>query len=130
MSTGVCSDAAQGSFHRDFYDFNRHDNGLAALALLSDIYTDTISLARDERVQDSAVRYLFEFINTIIGKSGGRLERNLGLVSSIFSSLLEFARKGRHPFLRKSSTYLKATLGLLRDTSAPSNSLSSGIFST
>ncbi len=99
----------------DFYDFNRHDNGLAALALLSDIYTDTISLARDERVQDSAVRYLFEFINTIIGKSGGRLERNLGLVSSIFSSLLEFARKGRHPFLRKSSTYLKATLGLLRE---------------
>jgi pyruvate,orthophosphate dikinase len=52
----------------DFYDFNRHDNGLAALALLSDIYTDTISLARDERVQDSAVRYLFEFITTIIGK--------------------------------------------------------------
>ncbi|MDD3846838.1 MAG: PEP/pyruvate-binding domain-containing protein [Syntrophorhabdaceae bacterium] len=99
----------------DFYDFNRHDEGLEGLRLLSDIYISTISTARDERVQDSAVRYLFEFINTVIGKSQEKLERNMYLISLIFSSLLEFARKGEHPFLRKSSTYLKVTVGLLRE---------------
>jgi pyruvate,orthophosphate dikinase len=98
-----------------FYDFNRHDDGLRALMLFSDIYASTFSTARDERVQDSAVRYLFEFINTVIGKSHEKLERNMDLVSSILTSLLEFARKGEHPFLRKSSTYLKVTLGLLQE---------------
>ncbi len=99
----------------DFYDFNRLENGPEALRLFADIYTSTFSTSRDERVQDSAVRYLFEFINTVIGKSYEKLERNMDLVSFVFSSLLSFARKGEHPFLRKSSTYLKVTLGLLRE---------------
>ncbi len=99
----------------DFYDFNRLEDGLVALRLLSDIYLSTIFNAKDEGVQDSAVRYLFEFMNTILGKSQDRLERNLELVSSIFSSLLSYAEKGEHPFLRKSSTYLKTTLGLIKE---------------
>ncbi len=99
----------------DFYDFNRHENGLEALHLLSDIYMSTILGARDEGVQDSAVRYLFEFINTMLGKSQDKLDRNVELISAIFSSLLEYARRGEHPFLRKSSTYLKTTLGLFKE---------------
>jgi pyruvate, orthophosphate dikinase len=99
----------------DFYDFNRSENGLAALRLLSDIYISTIVGSRDEGVADSAVRYLFEFINTMLGKSQDKLDRNLDLVFEIFSMLLDYAKKGTHPFLRKSSTYLKITLGLLKD---------------
>ena len=99
----------------DFYDFNRHENGLEALRLLSDIYMSTIVSSRNENVQDSAVRYLFEFINTMIGKSQDRRERNLEVVFSIFSSLLVYAEKGEHPFLRKSSTSLKTTLGLFKE---------------
>ncbi|MCK9228716.1 MAG: hypothetical protein M0P30_13160, partial [Syntrophorhabdaceae bacterium] len=99
----------------DFYDFNRHENGLEALRLLSDIYMSTIVNAKDENVQDSGVRYLFEFINTILGKSGKELNRNLELILGLFSSLLMHAEKGKHPFLRKSSTYLKSTMGLLKD---------------
>ncbi|MEN6616680.1 MAG: PEP/pyruvate-binding domain-containing protein [Syntrophorhabdus sp.] len=99
----------------DFYDFNRHEKGLDALHLLADIYISTFSNSRDERVQDSAVRYLFEFINTLIGKSYERLERNLELVSSVFSSLLSYTKSGEHPFLLKSSAYLKKTLELLHE---------------
>ncbi|MBP1748498.1 MAG: pyruvate phosphate dikinase PEP/pyruvate-binding protein [Deltaproteobacteria bacterium] len=98
----------------DFYDFNRHENGLQALRLLSEIYMSTIFSSRDENVQDSAVRYLFEFINTMLGKSQDKRERNRELVFSIFSSLLTYAQKGEHPFLRKSSTYLKITLGFFK----------------
>ena len=99
----------------DFYDFNRSEKGLEVLRILSDIYMCTFTGSRDESVQDSAVRYLFEFINTILGKSQDKLDRNLGLIHGIFSSLLEYAQKGEHPFLRKSSTYLKATLSLLQE---------------
>ena len=99
----------------DFYDFNRHERGVEALRLLSDIYMSTVLNSRDESVRDSAVRYLFEFIHTILGKSQDNLDRNLKLIFSIFSSLLEYAEKGDHLFLRKSSTYLKTTLGLLKE---------------
>ncbi|MHB8108724.1 MAG: PEP/pyruvate-binding domain-containing protein [Syntrophorhabdaceae bacterium] len=105
----------------DFYDFNRHESGLGALRLLADIYISTFSNSRDEGVQDSAVRYLFEFINTLIGKSYDRLERNLELVSSVFSSLLTYAKSGEHPFLRKSSAYLKTTIQLLRENNCTLN---------
>ncbi len=100
----------------DFYDFNRHERGLDALKLLAGIYMDIVSSARDERVQDSAARYLFEFINTVVGKSGDSLERNMGLVFFVFTSLLSFTKSDiPHPFLKKSSTYLKVTLDLLRE---------------
>ena len=68
----------------DFYDFNRHENGLEALRLLSDIYMSTIFTSRDENVQDSAVRYLFEFLNTMLGKSQDKLDRNLELIFADF----------------------------------------------
>ena len=100
----------------DFYDFNRHQKGLEALKLLAGIYMDIIASAREERVQDSAARYLFEFVNTVIGKSNEQLSRNTGLVLFVFSSLLSFAEeKKAHPFLKKSSTYLKTTLDLLKE---------------
>ncbi len=103
----------------DFYDFNRHERGLDALRLLSDIYMGSIVNSRDENVQDSGVRYLFEFINTILGKSQDKRERNLDLIYSIFSSLLAYAEKGEQAFIRKSSTYLKATLGFLKEEALP-----------
>ncbi len=98
----------------DFYDFNRHDSGIDALKLLAEIYMDIVRSAHDERIQDSASRYLFEFVNTVVGKSGDKLERNIGIVFFVFSSLLSFAgNEAAHPFLKKSSTYLKVTLDLL-----------------
>ncbi len=100
----------------DFYDFNRHRSGLEALKLLADIYMDIISSARDERVQDNSARYLFEFVNTVLGKSNENLERNIDLVLYVFSSLLSFAgEESPHPFLKKSSTYLKVTLDLINE---------------
>src|SRR5574340_32773 len=53
----------------DFYDFNIHEKGFSALKKLADMYLVILSSARDEEVRDSAVRYCFEYLNTVLSKS-------------------------------------------------------------
>lgn len=100
----------------DFYDFNRHQDGLEALKLFAKIYVDVIVLSRDENIRDSAARYLFLFVNTVLGKSKDNLKRNIAIVDFVFSLLLETSEKGAGKFLKKSSTYLKETLRAMQDS--------------
>ena len=76
----------------DFYDFNTHQEGFSALKKLADIYLVIISSARDEEVRDSAVRYCFEYLNTVLSKSNSQLERNAPLFSPVFRSLADLCR--------------------------------------
>ena len=98
----------------DFYDFNIHKEGLSALVKLADIYLIIISSAREEEVKDSAVRYCFEYLNTILSKSNELLERNTPLFSPVFRSLVDLSRNNDH-LLKKSSSYIKATARLLME---------------
>jgi pyruvate,orthophosphate dikinase len=98
----------------DFYDFNVHDNGLSALKTLADIYLAVISSVSDEEVRDNAVRYLFEYLNTILSNSGNLLPRNLALFSSLFQSLDDLSLT-QHDLLKKSSSYMKATAKLMME---------------
>ena len=98
----------------DFYDFNVHDDGLAALETLADIYLAVISSAPDEEIKDSAVRYLFEYLNTILSNSGDLLPRNAALFSSLFQSLADLSLS-QHDLLKKSSSYMKATAKLMME---------------
>ena len=98
----------------DFYDFNIHEEGLSALEKLADIYLVIISSARDEEVKDSAVRYCFEYLNTILSKSNNLLERNTPLFSPVFRSLADLSRNNDH-LLKKSSSYMKATARLMME---------------
>ena len=50
----------------DFYDFNTHEDGLSALKTFADIYLAVITSAGDEEVKDNAVRYCFEYLNTVL----------------------------------------------------------------
>ena len=98
----------------DFYDFNVHDDGLSALETLADIYLAVISSAPDEEVKDNAVRYLFEYLNTILSNSGNLLPRNAALFSPLFQSLADLSLT-RHDLLKKSSSYMKATAKLMME---------------
>ena len=98
----------------DFYDFNIHKAGLSALVKLADIYLIIISSAREEEVRDSAVRYCFEYLNTILSKSNELLERNTPLFAPVFRSLVDLSRNNDH-LLKKSSSYIKATARLLME---------------
>lgn len=93
----------------DFYDFNTHERGFSALEKLAGIYLDTITSNAAENTKDSAIRYLFEYLNTVLTKSGNLLERNLDLFPRIFHYLLEISLTLR-PLLKKSSTYMKTML--------------------
>ena len=76
----------------DFYDFNTHEDGLHALETFADIYLTIISSAGDEEVKDNAVRYCFEFLNTVLSNSGNLLDRNAALFSPVFRSLADLSR--------------------------------------
>ena len=99
----------------DFYDFNHHEEGLSALSLLVDIYLTAVSSAGDGEVQDGAVRYCLEFLNTVLSGSGTHLERNAALFAPVFRSLadLSLTRKG---LLRKASSQVKEIARLILES--------------
>jgi len=98
----------------DFYDFNTHEEGLSALKKLADIYVVIISSTRDEEVRDSAVRYCFEYLNTVLSKSNNHLERNTPLFSPVFRLLADRSRN-QNNILKKSSSYMKVTARLMME---------------
>jgi len=98
----------------DFYDFNIHEKGLSALKKLADMYLVILASAREEEVRDSAVRYCFEYLNTVLSKSNHLLDRNAPLLPPVFGRLVELSRNDNN-LLKKSSSYMKATLGLMRE---------------
>ncbi|MHB8772859.1 MAG: PEP/pyruvate-binding domain-containing protein [Syntrophales bacterium] len=98
----------------DFYDFNAPGDGLPALATLADIYLAVISSAPDEEAKDNAIRYLSEYLNTLLSHSGKLLERNATLLPPLFRSLADLAAT-EQGLWKKASGYLKATARLLTE---------------
>lgn len=98
----------------DFYDFNMYEEGLSALKKLSDIYFTVTSSASDEDIQDSALRYLFEYLNTVLSNSNNNLERNSAMFPFVFQSLLNLSLS-KASLLKKSSTYMKTTVRLINE---------------
>ncbi|MBU0652873.1 MAG: hypothetical protein KKG96_08335, partial [Proteobacteria bacterium] len=98
----------------DFYDFNTHEDGLSALKIFADIYLAVITSAGDEEVKDNAVRYCFEYLNTVLSSSGNLLERNTALFTPLFRSLADLSRT-QDRLLKKSSGYVKAVAGRMME---------------
>ena len=61
---------------------------LTALKILSDIYFMVISSASDEEIQDSAIRYFFEYFNALLSNSSNKLARNAAIFPFVIQSLL------------------------------------------
>lgn len=98
----------------DFYIYNNHQDGLSALTTMLDIYFEIIKSATDKDVKDSAIHYLFDYIDTIITQSNEFLKRNLSLFSETVKSLLEVIDKDPLIF-KKCSSYLKRIIKSIAD---------------
>ncbi len=98
----------------DFYDFNSNDEGLSALKILADIYIIVITSAPDEGLKDSAIQYFFEYLNTVISKSGSFFSRNMEMFPSLFQSFLDMLA-GEILLFRKTSSYIKITIKLMAE---------------
>jgi pyruvate,orthophosphate dikinase len=90
----------------DLYIYNNHQDGLSALSMMLRIYFDVIKLASSKDIKDSAIHYLFDYIDTILTQSNEFLPRNLSLFSEITESLMNIAA-GDEIIFKKCSTYLK-----------------------
>jgi pyruvate, orthophosphate dikinase len=93
----------------DFYIYNSHEEGLTAISLFVQMYFDAISEPVSGDIRDAAIRYIFDFIDTILSQSRELLSRNLSLFPGIIDSLLCAAKKDPALF-KKASSYLKRTI--------------------
>jgi pyruvate,orthophosphate dikinase len=96
----------------DFHDFNIHEDGFSALKILSDVYFMIISSASDEDIQDSAIRYFFEYLNTLLSNSNNNLARNTAIFPFVFQSFFTVSLS-ENSLLKKSSSYIKSTIKLI-----------------
>src|SRR4030065_1688965 len=101
----------------DFYEFNHHKDGLSALSILLTIYLDVIKFSSSETIKDSAIHYLFDYIDTILSRSKENLPRNLSLFAEIIDALAYLSDKDAAIF-RKCSAYLKKNIKLVFENNA------------
>ncbi len=90
----------------DFYVYNKHQDGLEAIATMLCVYFNIIKSSADADVKDSAVHYLFDYIDAIFNQSKEFLPRNQSLFPEIIKSLLEAIDEDETIF-KKSSSYVK-----------------------
>jgi len=90
----------------DFYKHNAHLDGLAALRVILEIYLDIIRSAPQEDVKERGIRYLCDYLATILANSGEMLSRNITLIPFVMESLLRIA-EDQAALFKKSSTCLK-----------------------
>lgn len=96
----------------DFYEFNRHADGLVAIRIILKIYLGIIKNGTNEEIRENAVRYLFDYIDTILSNSNEMITRNIELLPFVIESFREIADRDS-AILKKSSGYFKRTLRLL-----------------
>ena len=104
----------------DFYDLNAHPDGRAALAAILDIHFEVMFADAAQETKEKAVRFLFDFLNTVISKSGMQLPGNMPLFSRTIDRLLELSLKD-DGIVRKISSYIRemASFLLRAEAAAP-----------
>jgi pyruvate,orthophosphate dikinase len=90
----------------NFYLYNAHPEALSALNILLTIYIDVLKSSASDDVKDSAIHYLFDYVDTIILQSNESLKRNLSIFPGLMDTFLEISdRQGA--LFKKCSSYLK-----------------------
>jgi pyruvate,orthophosphate dikinase len=93
----------------DFYIYNNHQDGFSALSIMLHIYFDVMRLATSNDIKDSAIQYLFDYVDTILAQSGECLPRNLSMFPDITASLINIADLDEILF-KKCSAYIKRVI--------------------
>ena len=60
----------------DFYEINGHPDGFAALSTILDIYFSVVTSGSGEEIREKGLRFLFDFIDALVGKGSDSLTRN------------------------------------------------------
>lgn len=96
----------------DFYEYNMHSDGHIAIRIILRVYLNVMQNGTNEEIKENAVRYLFDYIDTILTNSNEFLSRNITLIPSVVESLQNIANNDC-AIMKKSSGYLKRTLKLI-----------------
>ena len=72
----------------DFSKFNNHENAPEAIKIVFDIYFAIVESNAKDEIKDKTIRYLFDFISTLISESKANLERNVGYLGEVFGKLI------------------------------------------
>jgi pyruvate, orthophosphate dikinase len=108
----------------DFHDLNAHPDGLSALATILGIYLDILNPPIGEETRERALRYLFDFLDTVFAKSDRLISRNIPLFTLAVGSLLELSSEDPR-IVRRVSSYVKDILGFFLGKARPAYSLPS-----
>ncbi len=68
----------------DFSKFNNHENAPEAINTVFDIYFAVVDSNAKEDIKDKTIRYLFDFISTLLAESKDKLDRNVSYLSNVF----------------------------------------------
>ena len=93
----------------DFTKFNNHANAEEAIKIVFDIFFIIADSSAKDDIKDKNIRYLFDFICTMLSESKDKLDRNVALLSSVFSRLIAISEKDG-AMLRKCSSFIKPIL--------------------
>ncbi|MBQ3644959.1 MAG: hypothetical protein II961_10210 [Candidatus Riflebacteria bacterium] len=93
----------------DFSKFNNHENAPEAIKTVFDIYFDIVSSNAKDDIKDKTIRYLFDFISTLLSESRENIDRNVSYLSGVFGKLIEISEKNG-AMLRKCSYFVKPLL--------------------
>lgn len=75
----------------DFYTFNNHKDGIQAIQAIYDIYIEILRSCPNENIKETAGRYLFEYLHTVLTKGGEHKTRNLLFLNNAFEILYSIA---------------------------------------
>ncbi len=90
----------------DFTKFNEHSKAVEAINLVFEIYFTILKSDSQSIVKDKALRFLFDFICTMLSESGDKIERSLSLIEPVFDKLLDLCSE-KSDLLRKCSSFIK-----------------------
>lgn len=90
----------------DFTKFNEHEKGVEAIGLVFKIYFTIIKSNTTDIIKDKALRFLFDFICTMLSESASKLDRSLNLLEPVFDELLALSLE-KPDLLRKCSSFIK-----------------------
>ena len=93
----------------DFYKFSPHPKGKEAISTIFDIYFQILSSDASEETKEKTLRFLFDFIRTLLAESKDLMERNTPLLDKVFSELIKMGGSDGS-VLRKCSSLLKPIL--------------------
>lgn len=101
----------------DFYTFNNHKDGILAIQAIYNIYLEILKNCPNENIKETASRYLFEYLHTVLAKSSEHKKRNSFFLNNAFETLYNLAKE-QDGIFKKNSGGIKVLLNNIMEENA------------